>query len=226
MSEEVVVSEMNIYQRLHSIMSELERVHKTDGKNGLKYDFVSHDSVSSAVQPLFVKYRVFPASQFTTIKQDGNRTELEMYITFVNIDRPTESVRVDGFGYGIDTQDKGPGKAYSYAWKYAIMKALCMRTGDDPENDNVDHKPTNNGATGTKFISDKPSAPKSKWTQVDGCISEAQGRLIWAKMLNSKKVAKEELQTFLNEQGWKMINAIPKNCLEGVIKYVESGVAL
>jgi hypothetical protein len=31
--------------------------------------------------------------------------------------------------------DKGPGKAVSYAFKYALLKVFCLETGDDPDND-------------------------------------------------------------------------------------------
>jgi hypothetical protein len=42
---------------------------------------------------------------------------------------------VESAGFGIDDQDKGPGKAISYAVKYAYLKALCLESGDDPDED-------------------------------------------------------------------------------------------
>jgi hypothetical protein len=45
--------------------------------------------------------------------------------------------------YGIDDSDKGPGKAISYAVKYALLKALGLETGDDPDEDQASvHKPS------------------------------------------------------------------------------------
>jgi hypothetical protein len=45
-------------------------------------------------------------------------------------------------GYGIDPQDKGPGKAISYSVKYALLKALGLESGDDPDNDQAtEHEP-------------------------------------------------------------------------------------
>jgi hypothetical protein len=54
---------------------------------------------------------------------------------FQNIDEPTDKMVVESAGFGIDDQDKGPGKAISYAVKYAYLKALCLESGDDPDED-------------------------------------------------------------------------------------------
>jgi hypothetical protein len=47
-------------------------------------------------------------------------------------------------GYGVDPQDKGPGKAISYGVKYALLKVLGLETGDDPDevqDNRADFKP-------------------------------------------------------------------------------------
>ena len=64
-----------------------------------------------------------------------------MQVAFVNVDKPEDRVEVEFFGYGIDPQDKGPGKAMSYAVKYALLKVFSLETGDDPERDNIPHIP-------------------------------------------------------------------------------------
>jgi hypothetical protein len=52
---------------------------------------------------------------------------------------------VETIGYGVDPQDKGPGKAISYGVKYALLKVLGLETGDDPDtvqDDRADYRPT------------------------------------------------------------------------------------
>ena len=50
---------------------------------------------------------------------------------------------VRAFGYGIDNGEKGPGKAVSYAVKYALLKTFCLETGDDPDRDaGTEHVPS------------------------------------------------------------------------------------
>ena len=100
---------------------------------------MSHDAVTAAVRKQLVEHRIVSLPTVTSISQDGNRTEAFVVIKFINIDKPDEFVEVSSFGYGIDKQDKGPGKAMSYAIKYGYLKAFALETGDDPERDNIDH---------------------------------------------------------------------------------------
>ena len=64
-----------------------------------------------------------------------------MTIRFANIDAPSDFIDVPTFGYGVDQQDKGPGKAMSYAVKYALLKALGLETGDDADNESIPYTP-------------------------------------------------------------------------------------
>lgn len=134
---------LNIYQRLHAAMKEVEYVQKEDKKVNNQYTFVSHDAVTSKTREALMKQGVIYYPQNLQFQQNGNRTEVKLDIHFVNIDDPKDTITVPSFGYGVDQQDKGPGKAISYAVKYALLKTLALETGDDPERDNVDHKPEN-----------------------------------------------------------------------------------
>lgn len=125
--------EKNIYQRLNAIMGDLERVEKEQKKVNGQYAFVSHDTVAAAVRPLLVKHGVLAVPTPEQMTQNGNRTEIILRLDFINIDRPDEVVTTTSLGYGVDGQDKGPGKALSYAYKYAILKMFCVSTGDDPD---------------------------------------------------------------------------------------------
>ncbi len=56
-------------------------------------------------------------------------------VKFVNVENRSETIELNYPGYGVDNGDKGPGKAISYAFKYALLKTFCLETGDDPDND-------------------------------------------------------------------------------------------
>jgi hypothetical protein len=58
-----------------------------------------------------------------------------MVVRFVSVDNSLDYIDVATAGYGIDDQDKGPGKAISYCVKYALLKALGLESGDDPDYD-------------------------------------------------------------------------------------------
>ena len=132
---------LNILQRLNAVMKELDYIQK-DKKGGLQYSFVSHDKVTGMVRPLLVKHGIVCWPSSFDVAQDGSRTQLRCKVVFASTDDPADRIEVDSLGYGIDSQDKGPGKAMSYAMKYAYLKALSLETGDDPDQDqNVRHEP-------------------------------------------------------------------------------------
>lgn len=124
----------NIYQRLAAAMRKVEYVQK-EKKSGMRYSIVSHDAVTAKVRPALLDAGVVYHPHAMTVGQTGNRTEVTMTVRFVNIDEPDQFIDVPSAGYGIDDQDKGIGKAISYAGKYALLKALGLETGDDPDMD-------------------------------------------------------------------------------------------
>ncbi len=133
----------NIFQRLHAVMMEVDYVQKTHeisfGNNS--YKVVTHDAVTAKVRPIMVKHGVIYVPHNLAVEQDGNRTAVRLDIVFINIDRPDDRVAVPTIGYGIDSGDKGPGKAVSYAVKYALLKALGLETGEDADLDGgAEHK--------------------------------------------------------------------------------------
>jgi len=140
---------LNIYQRISAVMADLDYVQKEDKLVNDQYSFVSHDAVSAAIHPLLVKHGIVAVPRVISWAQDGNRTSVDLEVDFVNIDTPEDGITVPSFGFGIDKQDKGPGKAVSYAVKYAALKLFVLATGDDPERDLIDH------------VADKPKVKKA-----------------------------------------------------------------
>lgn len=144
----------NIHQKIIGIMSELDYIAKGDKTVNGQYRFVSHDQVTAKVHPLLVKYGVTIVPSVEEMTQDGNRTTIKMTISFINADCPSDHFTTRYFAHGIDgggvskdgrplpIGDKGPGKAISYAYKYALLKTFCLETGDDPDYDaNASYEP-------------------------------------------------------------------------------------
>jgi len=133
----------NIYQRISSVMEEVKYVQKSNAAKGIPYKSVKHDDVMGALHLPLVKHGIVVVPSIVEMTQDGNRTTAKIEVSFVNIDDPEDRFTVTYFGYGVDTQDKGPGKAFSYAVKYALLKTFCLETGDDPEKDNIEYEESN-----------------------------------------------------------------------------------
>lgn len=132
---QMMTSAPNIHQRVIGIMSELHYIAKGDKTVNGQYRFVSHDQVTAKVHPLLVKYGITVIPTVEDMTHEGNRTTVKLLITFVNADNPHDNFTARYISQGIDGGDKGPGKAISYAYKYALLKTFCLETGDDPDND-------------------------------------------------------------------------------------------
>lgn len=128
----------NIHQRLAAVMAEVTYIQR-ESKQGMNYTLVSHDKVTAKVRPALLSAGIVYYPVRCDHTHNGNRAECGMTLRFVNIDDPADFFDVQTFGYGVDSQDKGPGKAMSYAVKYALLKALGLETGDDADHDNIEH---------------------------------------------------------------------------------------
>ncbi len=124
-------------------MKELDYIEKGDKTVNGQYRFASHDQVTGKVHPLLVKHGIAVIPSVDQLTQEGNRTTVKLCVAFVNADNPKDMFAINHYGYGVDTSDKGPGKAISYAYKYALLKTFCLETGDDPDQDaNTRYEPT------------------------------------------------------------------------------------
>lgn len=134
---------LNIFQKMLKITAELPSVVKgmevrgVDGK--VKYFAVGEKDILDTVKPLEEKYGIysFPFQrEFEKMEyKDRIAVRCKVVYRFINVDNPTEMIDIVSYGDGIDTQDKAPGKAMTYADKYALMKAYKISTGEDPDQE-------------------------------------------------------------------------------------------
>ena len=142
---------MNIYAKMSAITEEIGKVAKNlnVGVGKSSYRAVGEADVLSAVKPIEKKFGIYsyPSSRkivdtnvlTTTSEYNGQTVEksqlfmrIETTYTFVDIDTG-EYIEITTYGDGVDTQDKAPGKAMTYADKYALLKAYKIETGEDPD---------------------------------------------------------------------------------------------
>jgi len=150
------VKSMNIYQKMAAITAELKAVEKDLTVQTTKtssYKAVSERGILDAVKPLEEKYGVYsyPVSREvlesnliktesvyednkgnkTTTPKTAYMTRIKTVYRFINTDNPEDFIETTTFAEGIDSQDKGSGKAMTYSDKYALMKAYKISTGED-----------------------------------------------------------------------------------------------
>ena len=217
----------NIYQRILDVMCDVKYVQK-DGrmhKDAGGYKFVSHDAVMAAVRPALVKHGIVVISTVADIQQDGNRTMVKMLVRFVCADDPTRSyVEVLYPGYGIDKQDKGPGKAISYAVKYALLKTLCLETGEDADGHNEDYKPPEH-PTEAPQGEPSPDGEPSLTSRRKPATSHSGARAKeWAKLKALAEIVGVQegaLKAHLKDHGYQNLNAAPLPYLKNLYAKIE-----
>lgn len=173
------IKNMNIFERMLNITNEISNVNKnlTVGEGKSKYKAVGEADVLKAVKELEFKYRVYsyPAnrevlesSMYTTTNSYGDEknnifSRIKTIYRFVNIDKPDEYMETITFAEGIDTQDKGSGKAMTYSDKYALMKSYKIITGEDPDQN--------------------PSEEQKKKDKITNKITETEAKSVYSLMV-------------------------------------------
>lgn len=126
---------MNIYEKILAIMQEVQRLQKDDlvKFGGTGYKALSEEHVTSVMREQLLKQKlvVFPIRQESS--RTGNITHVDVQYRMVNVENPEEYIEIASCGDGADTQDKGSGKAMTYAFKYMWLRTFALPTGEDPD---------------------------------------------------------------------------------------------
>ena len=138
--------------KIYNVMCATEAVEKDTvvgkGSKG-EYKAVGEAAVLNMVKPLFKaqKLLILPVEGVITehvdrtiaYAKEGTRavTQLKVYFDIIDVETG-ESTRIVGFGNGADSQDKGSGKAFTYALKTALQKSFLMFSGEDTDNTHSD----------------------------------------------------------------------------------------
>lgn len=141
---------MNIYEKIHQVMTDIQYLQKdgfVETGNGKGYKAMTDEKVASTLRPALLKARlvILPVSMETARTDEDitdkfgnvkkNRvTECSVTYRIFDIDNPSDYVDVVSSGTGVDTQDKGIGKAMTYARKYMLLNSFLIPTGNDTDD--------------------------------------------------------------------------------------------
>lgn len=134
---------LNVYQRINEVRKMIGYVQKDKAVStgGGSYKAVTHDAVTGMIRDALIKQGVVIVPSVTACVFHPKEPEAKqrLYeatyeIEFVNIDEPTDRIISKQSAHALDNGDKAPGKAQSYATKYAILKLFNIETGEDEES--------------------------------------------------------------------------------------------
>jgi len=166
----------NLYQRILAIMADVEYLQKDDkvSYSTTNYKAISEEKVTTTIRVAMIKHGVVILPIGVELKKEGSLSSVQAKYKIVNTDDPKEFEIIESCGQGADTQDKGSGKAMTYAYKYMLLRTFAIATGEDPDrisSDELDDKDkkaaeaAKKADAAKKAAEDKKAAEEKKTTE-------------------------------------------------------------
>lgn len=126
---------MNIFEKISIVMSEVSYLSKDDKVEfgSTKYKAISEEKVTSIVRSSLIKNGIVIIPVEQEHHREGNLTTVDVTYRIQNIEDVNDYILAKSSGTGADTQDKGVGKAMTYAYKYLLLRTFAIPTGEDPD---------------------------------------------------------------------------------------------
>lgn len=137
---------MNIYQRINEVRKAVPYIQKdaaVRAGQGGTYNAVTHDMVTAKLREHLIKQGILivptqiSGQSIDGMTKNGNakiRYEAAYEVSFINIEQPEDKIIITIHSHAEDSSDKAPGKAISYAVKYAMLKLFSLETGENDES--------------------------------------------------------------------------------------------
>ncbi|MEG1950853.1 MAG: ERF family protein [Odoribacter sp.] len=138
---------LNLFEKIQAVSNEIKNIEKDMqvGSGTYAYKAVSDLNVVLAVKEseskngivsIPTKQELIKTEIVQTQKGGTNYVDvIKMTVKIINLENTSEFIEIESFGRGLDSGDKGFGKASTYARKYALLNAYKIATGEDPDKD-------------------------------------------------------------------------------------------
>lgn len=236
---------MNIYQRVNKVMQAVEYVQKdaSVSTGGGSYRAVTHDMVLAVLRKAMVEHGIVTVPRLlghemlhlrgANPKENGQYSQ-HLYqatfaVRFVNIENPDDFIEATVQAHANDSGDKAPGKAMSYAVKYAMLKVFGLETGENEEGRFSD-RPMFTEEQREKYHILLESENAVEFL----CMEKEVGPEVWSALHNSfpdgKKSNGKRAAAALTAAGWdeialtanKLKDYINANDTAGILETVEA----
>lgn len=142
---------INMAKAILNVMQEVTNIEKNMnvGTGSSSYKAISDSMVRSDIKESMLKNGLVIVPTGVTAKTTMDRWEeettygkkmkqsilTEAHTTYLLIHESGESIPLAGYGQGVDTQDKGAGKATTYALKNVLLDTFLVIKGEDMDTD-------------------------------------------------------------------------------------------
>lgn len=145
---------MSVYEKILQVMQKVQYLQKdgyVETSKGKGYKAMTDEKVASVLRPALLEARlvILPVkceakrtdevvtqadNQGNTYEKRNRVTDVHGIYRIVDVDNPSDYVDVESCGCGVDTQDKGVGKAMTYSRKYMLLNTFLIPTGNDTDD--------------------------------------------------------------------------------------------
>ena len=134
---------LNIYQRKAKAMLALSSIPKNGYNSYAKYHYATDADVLDTMRVLLATHGIGwdVSTKSHSWNADKNRTIVELEISLVNIDDPSDCVTVTWYGEANDKTDKGTVKAQTSGVKYFLLKSFLASAGNESDDADSGSKP-------------------------------------------------------------------------------------
>ena len=139
---------MKLLERINAVRKAIAYIQKDKAVStgGGSYKAVTHDAVTAMVREHMVENGIvswpnlIESAMHQPFQIEGEkvnkqwRYEATYDFTFANVEDATDCLVIRIQAHAMDNADKAPGKALSYAKKYAMLKLFEIETGESEES--------------------------------------------------------------------------------------------
>ena len=139
---------MKLLERINAVRKAISYIQKDKAVStgGGSYKAVTHDAVTAMVREHMVENGIvswpnlIESAMHQPFQIEGEkvnkqwRYEATYDFTFANVEDATDCLVIRIQAHAMDNADKAPGKALSYAKKYAMLKLFEIETGESEES--------------------------------------------------------------------------------------------
>ena len=127
---------MGLYKKLYDLTARTKALPKDMSVAG-QYKAISEAAVLNEVKPLLREFGLILLPIEVNAIQDGKLTILTTKWKIIDVDTGEFEILMAP-GNGADPQDKGSGKAFTYAYKAVLQKTFMLFSGEDTDNEHSD----------------------------------------------------------------------------------------
>ncbi len=143
--------QLNLRQKLAEVRRRIGYIQKRGFNERNNYSYVTAADLAGAVGDILAELGVVIIPSLESITYESGRgngaemarsAQVVMAYTFTDVDTG-EAITTKVAGQGLDAGDKAPYKAMTGALKYALLQSFLLATGDDPEDERINHSSGN-----------------------------------------------------------------------------------